>query len=92
MEVSESSLGTVNTNLFSEQEHSKENINVNDSEDLANDPILHQKIKSQDIFTRSSRRVKEGSNSASFVRECKRSTFGEGNAKDKDSSLSQVSV
>ena len=92
MQDSESSLGTVSTNLFSEQEHSKENINVNDSEDLALDPIVHQKRKSLDIITRSSRRVKEGSKSASFVRECKRSTFGEGNAKDKDSSLSQVNV
>jgi hypothetical protein len=89
MQDSDLSLGTVSTNLFSEQEHSKENVNVNDSEDLANDPIVHQKRKSQDIITRSSSRAKEGSKSASFARDCKRSTFEENNAKDKDSILSQ---
>ena len=86
------SLGTVTTNLFPEQEHSKENVNVNDSEDLANDPILHQKRKSQDIITRSSSRAKEGSKSASFVKDCNRSTFEEGNAKEKDSILNQVNI
>ena len=92
MQDSDLSLGTVSTNLFAEQEDAKENVNVNDSEDLANDPIVHQKRKSQDIITRSSSRGKEGSKSASVVRDCKRSTFEENNAKDKDSTLSQVNI
>ena len=92
MQDSDLSLGTVSTNLFAEQEDAKENVNVNDSEDLANYPIVHQKRKSQDIITRSSSRGKEGSKSASFVRDCKRSTFEENNVKDRDSILSQVNI